>query len=63
VDPWRVRCLEIRGTGEAIEAPVDSATGMAGPIIRVHPQRIISFGVDNADVDPHLATPSIRNVT
>jgi pyridoxamine 5'-phosphate oxidase family protein len=63
VDPWRVRCLEIRGTGEAIDAPVDSATGMSGPIIRVHPQRIISFGVDNADVDPHLATPNIRNVT
>ena len=63
VRPWRVRCLEIRGTGEAIGAPVDSAAGMDGPIIRIHPQRIISFGIDNADVDPHLATPNIRNVT
>ena len=63
VRPWRVRCLEIRGKGEAIDAPVDSAAGMDGPIIRIHPQRIISFGVDDADVDPHLATPNIRNVT
>ncbi|GAB2812914.1 PPOX class F420-dependent oxidoreductase [Actinoallomurus bryophytorum] len=63
VQPWRVRCLEIRGTGEAIEAPADSAAGMAGPIIRVHPQRIISFGLDKADVDPHLATPNIRDAT
>src|SRR5689334_22065003 len=34
VQPWRVRCLEIRGTGEAIDAPGDSAVGMDGPIIR-----------------------------
>ena len=42
---------------------MDSATGMAGPIIRVHPHGYRGFGVDNADVDPHLATPNIRNVT
>ena len=46
VDPWTVRCLEVRGVGEAIAAPTDSKANVAGPIIRVHPRRIISFGVD-----------------
>lgn len=63
VQPWRVRCLEIRGLGEAIDSPSDSATGMAGPIIRIHPRRIISFGLGDSDVDPHLLIASKRNVT
>ncbi|MBE3010765.1 PPOX class F420-dependent oxidoreductase [Microbispora sp. NEAU-D428] len=46
VDPWQVRCLEIRGHGEALAEPADSNAPLSGPIIRVHPQRIISFGVD-----------------
>jgi pyridoxamine 5'-phosphate oxidase family protein len=45
LDPWRVRCVEIRGRAEAIEAPTDSASRVAGPIIRVHPDRVISFGL------------------
>ncbi|WP_169951295.1 PPOX class F420-dependent oxidoreductase [Microbispora sp. H11081] len=45
-DPWQVRCLEIRGWGEAIAEPADSVAPTPGPIIRVHPKRIISFGVD-----------------
>ncbi|MQA93600.1 MAG: PPOX class F420-dependent oxidoreductase [Streptosporangiales bacterium] len=44
VDPWRPRYVEIRGHGEAI--PTDTGTGhMPGPIIRVHPRRIISWGL------------------
>jgi pyridoxamine 5'-phosphate oxidase family protein len=46
LQPWVVRCLEIRGTAEAIAAPVDSAARFAGPIIRIHPARIISWGID-----------------
>ena len=46
VDPWRVRCLEIRGVAEAIAEPTDSAARFPGAIIRVHPRRIISFGID-----------------
>ncbi len=42
VDPWRPRCLEIRGVAEAIEAPA----GGGGALIRIHPRRIISFGID-----------------
>lgn len=51
VNPWTVRCLEIRGRGEAITTPSDSAygspsaTGVDGAVIRIHPARIISFGI------------------
>jgi pyridoxamine 5'-phosphate oxidase family protein len=46
VDPWTVRCLEIRGDAEALTDPGDGTANLAGPIIRVHPRKIISFGVD-----------------
>jgi pyridoxamine 5'-phosphate oxidase family protein len=47
VQPWQVRCLEIRGTAEAIVEPTDSAAPVGdGPIIRIHPTRIISSGID-----------------
>jgi pyridoxamine 5'-phosphate oxidase family protein len=65
-DPWRVRCLEIRGT--AGQANVDEPqTGGAGDaldsaIIRITPRRIISFGIDDTETAPHLLTPDIRNV-
>jgi pyridoxamine 5'-phosphate oxidase family protein len=64
-DPWRVRCLEIRGTAEQAEAP--PAVGGAGDvldtkIIRIKPRRIIGFGIDTPDVDPHLLQADARNV-
>jgi pyridoxamine 5'-phosphate oxidase family protein len=58
-EPWRVRCLEIRGTAEQVPAADGSA---GGAIIRVHPQRIISFGLEDLDVAPHLLVPNSRNV-
>ena len=60
--PWRVRCLEIRGTAQQAEAsprpdlPVDSA------IIRITPKRIISFGIDDAETEPHELVPDARDV-
>jgi pyridoxamine 5'-phosphate oxidase family protein len=62
--PWRVRCLEIRGTAEAVggDTPNAAMDGVAA-IIRIHPRRIISFGIDEPDREPHLLTPSKRNVT
>jgi len=56
VDPWRVRCLEIRGVAEAVQP----AEGEA--IIRIHPRRIISFGIDDPDSEPHALVPSNRDV-
>ena len=46
LNPWTVRCLEIRGDAEALLDPQDSAGNLSGPIIRIHPRRIISFGID-----------------
>lgn len=58
VQPWVVRCLEIRGHAEAIADPTDSHANAPGPIIRLHPERIISFGVD-----PDNPAAGKRNVT
>ncbi|MCW2863008.1 MAG: hypothetical protein JWP48_4716 [Actinoallomurus sp.] len=46
LNPWTVRCLEIRGDAEALVDAEDSAGNLGGPIIRIHPRRIVSFGVD-----------------
>jgi pyridoxamine 5'-phosphate oxidase family protein len=37
-DPWRPRGIEVRGRGEAIALPT--------PLIRIHPQRIVSWGIE-----------------
>jgi pyridoxamine 5'-phosphate oxidase family protein len=57
VNPWRVRCLEIRGRAEAIADPTDSAVPFQSAIVRVHPNRIISFGID-----PPATSRGKRNV-
>jgi pyridoxamine 5'-phosphate oxidase family protein len=44
--PNGIRCLEIRGTAEAIADPHDSAARTPGAIIRVRPRRILSWGID-----------------
>ena len=46
VDPWVVRGVEIRGRAEALDAQSPPRAGMSRQIIRVHPRRIISWGVD-----------------
>jgi pyridoxamine 5'-phosphate oxidase family protein len=38
VDPWRVRGVEVRGRAEALTEP--------RPAIRIHPERIVSWGID-----------------
>ncbi|OUD02680.1 pyridoxamine 5'-phosphate oxidase [Streptomyces swartbergensis] len=43
-DPWRVRCVEVRGRAEAISDP--SATGYGKDIIRIHPTRILTLDLD-----------------
>jgi pyridoxamine 5'-phosphate oxidase family protein len=37
-DPWLPRGIEIRGRGEAIVLPT--------PLIRIHPERILSWGLE-----------------
>lgn len=65
-DPWRVRCLEIRGTAEQAEV-AKAATEPNGDtldtaIIRITPRRIISFGINDTDTEPHLLRADSRDV-
>jgi pyridoxamine 5'-phosphate oxidase family protein len=46
-DPWRPRGIEVRGRGEAIALPT--------PLIRIHPERIVSWGIE--------ARPNARSVS
>ncbi|WP_212533433.1 PPOX class F420-dependent oxidoreductase [Actinospica durhamensis] len=45
--PPVIRCLEIRGTAEAVRGPGDPAAGDDGAVIRIRPRRIISFGINH----------------
>jgi pyridoxamine 5'-phosphate oxidase family protein len=54
VDPWRIRCVEIRGTAEALTGQEPQRPGMPGELIRVRPRRVISFGLTSpAPAPPH----------
>jgi pyridoxamine 5'-phosphate oxidase family protein len=37
--PWRPRAVEVRGRAEAVEQPT--------PLIRIRPQRIVSWGIES----------------
>ncbi|CAN5249195.1 PPOX class F420-dependent oxidoreductase [soil metagenome] len=37
-EPWRPRGIEVRGSAEALEDP--------RPLIRIHPERIVAWGLD-----------------
>jgi pyridoxamine 5'-phosphate oxidase family protein len=39
VDPWSPRGIEVRGRAEVIEEP--------RPLIRIHPERIVSWGLES----------------
>jgi pyridoxamine 5'-phosphate oxidase family protein len=41
VDPWQPRGIEVRGRAEAIEGD--------RPLIRIHPERIVSWGLESED--------------
>jgi pyridoxamine 5'-phosphate oxidase family protein len=58
-DPWRVRFLEIRGRAEAITAPDGSSDS---PVIRIHPSRVLSFGVEEPPGEPHQTKLSTRSL-
>jgi pyridoxamine 5'-phosphate oxidase family protein len=52
VDPWTPRMIEIRGRAEALE---DGGTalgkGFGDAMIRIHPDRVNSFGLSDAAAD------------
>jgi pyridoxamine 5'-phosphate oxidase family protein len=46
VEPWRVRCAEIRGRAEALRQQAGQPQGFSAEIIRIYPDRVMSFGLD-----------------
>lgn len=48
VQPWRVRCVEIRGRADALLDQAGEPPGFSAEIIRVYPERVISFGLNPA---------------
>jgi pyridoxamine 5'-phosphate oxidase family protein len=60
--PWRVRFLEIRGIAEAVPAlPDDEGQGDTA-VIRIHPRRILSFGVEEPPGEPHRTRLRARDL-
>jgi pyridoxamine 5'-phosphate oxidase family protein len=54
VDPWRVRGIEIRGRAEAIGTPQ--------PLIRIYPERIVSWGIESQAIGArHARTVAITD--
>ena len=45
VNPWTVRCFEVRGTAEALTGQDPLSPYMSPEVIRIHPRRIISWGM------------------
>ena len=46
VQPWRVRGVEIRGEAEALTDQEPPGPGYSRELIRIHPRRIRSWGLD-----------------
>ncbi|MBC6462875.1 PPOX class F420-dependent oxidoreductase, partial [Actinomadura sp. HBU206391] len=44
--PWRVRGIEIRGRAEALTGQAPSGPHMSGELIRIHPRRVFTWGID-----------------
>lgn len=45
--PWKPRAVEVRGQAEVISDPE--------PLIRVHPRRIVSWGLESEEIGVHHA--------
>jgi pyridoxamine 5'-phosphate oxidase family protein len=47
-DPWQPRALEVRGTAELLpdELPTQAFAGVQPGVIRIHPQRVLVFGIE-----------------
>ena len=44
--PWRVRGLEIRGDAEVLVEQEPQRPGFSPELIRIHPRRVISWGIE-----------------
>jgi pyridoxamine 5'-phosphate oxidase family protein len=62
LEPMRVRCLEIRGHAEALTGAAAPDGHLDDAVIRIRPERIISFGIEDPDRPPLEQVPNIRTV-
>lgn len=63
--PWRVRFLEVRGRADAIADPRSTRyRHVDGPIIRIHPDRILSMALypGELDLEPHDVPKRSRSI-
>lgn len=58
--PWRVRFLEIRGIADAV--PRSDGGGADTALIRIHPRRILSFGIEEPPGEPHQTRLTTRDL-
>ncbi|WP_062981068.1 PPOX class F420-dependent oxidoreductase [Nocardia anaemiae] len=58
VEPYVIRGVEVRGTAEALEDQEPPFPPQERSIIRIHPERIISWGIDSGPFDFTSRTPN-----
>lgn len=58
IDPWAPRGIEIRGQAEALIEAEPPRPGFSSELIRIHPIRVLAWGLDSNAFAPPLA----RNV-
>jgi pyridoxamine 5'-phosphate oxidase family protein len=61
-EPWRVRFLEIRGPAEAVP-DISGPDGRDRAVIRLHPRRVLSFGIEEPPEEPHRTRMSSRTLS
>lgn len=47
--PWRPRSVMVQGRAQAPEIPENAGAGGGGAMIRITPDKIISWGLDTPD--------------
>ena len=58
VPPWQPRAVMVRGSAEALQDAASADGERLGPIIRIHPTEVISWGLDDTTHDRQPATES-----
>jgi pyridoxamine 5'-phosphate oxidase family protein len=45
--PWRPRCVQVRGTAEALAQAIPAGGGQPAPMIRITPGKVVSWGLES----------------
>lgn len=54
--PWQPRCVQIRGTAQALDSVTRPDGGEPVPIIRITPTKIVSWGLTTAETDERTSS-------